>query len=255
MFSDFRTDPSLRRAADHLQVSGFQGTVYAVGDIHGCLAELLDLEALIEADAPRHPGPALVVHLGDYVDRGRDSAGVLDHLLAGKRDGVERVFLKGNHESMMLDFLGRPSQHHDWLRFGGLETLASYGIFAADLLDRHRLPGLLRRRIPDAHPDFMRRLPMSFRVNRCIFVHAGMRTDIPVEQQSEGDLLWSRPAKTDGFTGQPYIVVHGHTITAQPTLVGQRVSIDTGAYETGCLTAARINARGIEFIRTARRSG
>lgn len=226
-----------------LATSEWPTAIYAIGDVHGCLAELKRLEQVIYADGATLTGDKWIVMLGDYVDRGPDSAGVLDHLLSPAPPGYRRICLAGNHETLMLAFLEAPLSGSDWLRFGGDKTPQSYaineqsGYFDAQTLEQRRQ--ILHRHVPRRHVDFMASLPLYLRVGNTIFVHAGLRHGVPLEQQSERDLLWLRPGDDIPFEAG-IVVVHGHTPAATPTLSSWRIGIDTGAAMTGILTAVRL---------------
>lgn len=214
---------------------------YAIGDVHGRLDLLDRLHLAIEEDAATAPeSRKVLVHLGDYVDRGPDSAGVLDRLLEGALPGFEWIVLKGNHEDLMLRFLDDPGSGPLWMMNGGAETLRSYG-FDVDRRD----PGLdfrdLRDRfaaaLPAAHRDFLRSLSLTHREGDYLFVHAGIRPGVPLEQQVEEDLIWIRDEFLHCGQDHGYVVVHGHTPVAAPEVRFNRIGIDTGAVWSGVLTA------------------
>lgn len=249
MFDGLRRRSPAGSMGRHLKSERFRGTVYAVGDVHGCLRELMALEAVIAADRQRRPGPHLIIYLGDYVDRGPDSAGVLRHLREPSQPGAPaRIALLGNHEVMMAGFLADPRGNPGWLAAGGAETLRSYGIEPADAAEPRRLVGLLSSRIPAADRVFLTTRPLTCQVNRCLFVHAGFQVGVPVDQQSEQDLLWRHLDPADPLSGSPWVIVHGHSVQPEPMVVGQRIAIDTGAFRTGRLTAARIGPDGVGFL-------
>jgi serine/threonine protein phosphatase 1 len=251
MRSLFGTSAPAAPERPRLTAPEWPAAIYAIGDVHGCLAELKRLEQLIYADAAAPAGDKWIVMLGDYVDRGPDSAGVLDHLLSPVPPGYRRICLAGNHETMLLAFLEAPLAGSDWLRFGGIQTLQSYavdeqsGYFDAPTLEQRRQ--ILESHVPRRHVEFMRGLPLYLRVGNTVFVHAGLRHGVPLEQQSERDLLWLRPGDDAPFEAGT-VVVHGHTPTATPTLSPWRIGIDTGAAMTGILTAVRLTAQGEPVI-------
>ena len=228
--------------------------IYAIGDIHGCLRELEALERQIVTDAADIEGAKWIVTVGDYVDRGPRSDGVIDHLLAPPPQGFERICLAGNHEAMLLDYLANPTSEGAWLKYGGLETLASYGI------EPHRFIGLpkaqkraeLEAHIPQAHIAFMQALPVMLTLPDLVFVHAGLNPALPITAQSENDLLWIRePFLSDEDSDLPR-VVHGHTPGPEPIALPHRIGIDTGAFATGILTAARLRpGEPVRFLNTA----
>ena len=231
--------------------------LYAVGDIHGCLDALLELEDRISADARDVAGEKWIVHLGDYIDRGPRSAQVIDHLLAAPPVGFRRICLRGNHEAMMLAALADPANIEPWLALGGDRAMASYGIGAAQietLRRRSRTPRALRvlqAHIPDEHVTFLRELATVLRVPGYIFVHAGLRPGIAPSAQSEADMLWIRDEFID--TGHDFgaVVVHGHTPVHEPRVDEHRIGIDTGCFMTGRLTALRVDVGGsVRFIQS-----
>ena len=217
--------------------------VYAIGDVHGRLDLLLALEQLLHTDAAARPGRKWFVMLGDYVDRGPQSAAVLDHLLAPLPSGIERVCIAGNHVAAMLRFLQQPSRKSSWLGFGGIETLQSYGISetAVETASRSALRDLIHSHIPTEHSDFLARLPLLFTTPNYIFVHAGLRLGIPPEQQHPDDLLWIRNEPAMGYAEFQKVVLHGHTPTPDVVFGDHRISVDTGAYLTGRLSAVRLS--------------
>lgn len=229
--------------------------VYAIGDIHGEAGLLRQLLARLRADAARHAagGAVTVIFLGDYLDRGPDSRQVLDILTDNPFPGASLHFLRGNHEQALLDFLITPVEAQAWLRFGGIETLASYGVRASPgLSDPARLSGLaqeLAGRLPDTHLAFLRHTRLMTIVGDYAFVHAGIRPGVPLAAQQPDDLLWIR----DGFVDRPFrsdhAIVHGHTIVDEPLLTGNRIAIDTGAYATGVLTALALSGTDRRVLR------
>lgn len=225
-------------------------TVYAVGDIHG-EARLLDrLLGLIEADAQARSGRKLLIFLGDYIDRGPDSARVLDILLGPVPKGFERFHLCGNHEEMFLDFLDAPHAGHEWLQHGGIDTLASYGIALEDRrAGRPKLTSLIASHIPDDHLAALRSLPHLITYGDFAFAHAGIRPGVPLDQQSRQDLLWIREGFLDQNGTSGLTVVHGHTPGAAPVTAPGRICVDTGAFASGRLTAVRLHSdQKPEFI-------
>ena len=216
--------------------------LYAIGDVHGCLPQLLDMERQIAADAAGVAGDKWIVMLGDYVDRGPQSAGVVAHLLRPPPAGFRRFCLRGNHEQMMLDFLDDPDEHAYWLLEGGLDTLQSYAIGAgpALLADVHQIG----RHIPLDHLQFLRDLPLFLSLPGTAFVHAGIRPGRSLAEQTDEDLIWIRePFLSSELPGAPR-VVHGHTPGPEPVVTPYRVCLDTRCYLTGRLTAARIAEAG-----------
>jgi len=251
LFSNRRTVQPVG-ARERLRSTARPALVYAIGDVHGCLAELRQLERLIEADATEAVGEKWIVLLGDYIDRGPQSAQVIDHLLAPALQGFRRFTLAGNHEQMLLDFLAAPNESAEWLAYGGVETLASYGIDARDGGGRPAaLARALEAQMPRSHLEWLRQLPVSLETPGFFFAHAGIRPGRTLAEQEDGDLMWIREPFLGAATDAGTIVVHGHTPEAEPVLRTWRVGVDTAAFATGRLTSARIDASGeIRFLST-----
>lgn len=221
-------------------MSDWPAVVYAIGDVHGCVAQLRLLHDHIFADAADIAGEKLIVGLGDYVDRGVNSAGVIDFLSHPMPAGFRRVCLAGNHEVMILEHLAYPRADDPWLSFGGLETLISYGIdpsryIAAPIKER---ASLLQSHIPAQHIHFLQSLPLMLTLPGAVLVHAGIRPGVDLADQSEDDLLWMRERPEAGSDSP--LVIHGHTPAPQPVIHGKNIGIDTGAFATGILTAVRL---------------
>jgi serine/threonine protein phosphatase 1 len=196
-----------------------------------------------------------MIFLGDYVDRGPDSAGVIDDLLdPGLLQGVDVVFLKGNHEATVLEFLEDAEVGPAWATFGGAETLASYGVRAPSGPQEHnawedcRLA--FREAFPESHRRFMQELDLLVQRGDYLFVHAGVDPSRPLEAQNETEFLWIRDAFLESGKQMPWKVVHGHTPEEQPFHDRRRIGVDTGAYLTGRLTAARLSGKDVRFIST-----
>jgi len=226
--------------------------VYAVGDIHGCLIELDSLLATILNDAAGYDGERQLVFLGDYVDRGPDSRGVLDRLLAPPEDFDPRYIL-GNHDQTFLDFLENPSLFRDWRDFGGRETLMSYGVTPPRFDDEEaysQARDKLRSAMPQSHLDFLRSLQYSVTIGSYHFVHAGVRPGVPLDRQSPEDLLWIRDEFLLSNTDHGKMIVHGHTPMEEPVKLSNRISVDTGVYATGKLTAAVLEGAECRFLST-----
>lgn len=231
-----------RRARLRLDTDGV--AIYAVGDVHGCLDELLSLERAIVANGRDLPGRKLIIMLGDYIDRGPASSQVLDHLIAPPPAGFERICLAGNHEVMMLDYIDGRLGLGDWMSMGAASTLRSYGIDLERLVQVYRssrqIDEVIRKAIPAAHVAFMRSMPILVEAPRFIFVHAGIRPELDIDQQSDNDLVLIRSDFYEHASLLKKYVVHGHTPVAEPKLEGKRINIDTGAVFGGRLTALRI---------------
>lgn len=227
---------------------------YVVGDVHGRLDLLEDLLAKIHAELQHRPaGKVLLVFVGDLIDRGPASAQVLERLRTYKRLGIRTVFLLGNHEEVLLRILaGDASLITKWRWFGGSECLESYGIDPkrlANLPDDQALT-VVREAIPREHVKFLESFVDSCRFGDYLFVHAGIRPGVELEQQSQSDLRWIRQPFLLDDRDHGFVVVHGHTIASGPELLANRIGIDTGAYRTGVLTALAIEGRDRWFLDT-----
>ncbi|MCW5954590.1 MAG: serine/threonine protein phosphatase [Propionibacteriaceae bacterium] len=220
--------------------------VYAVGDVHGCLDQLVALEARIAEDALAFAGEKWLVTVGDHIDRGPQSAEVVAHVMGAAPAGFRRFALIGNHEQMLLDFLGNPAAHAYWLDQGGLDTLASYGVGLdyPPLRTSDALRRLLEERFPAEHRQFLETLPNCLALPGWLFVHAGIRPGIPLARQSDDDLIWIRaPFLTSQLTGG-LCVVHGHTPSRDIVATPHRICVDTHCYHTGRLSAVRVTPDG-----------
>lgn len=217
---------------------------YAVGDIHGRIDLLEHLLAKIHADLQRRPSrKTLLVFVGDLVDRGPSSAQVIERLRCYRRDGVQPVFLLGNHEEVLLRIIqGDSSVVDSWLKFGGLQCLQSYGVTLARIRRRtaEQVVELVRETMPKEHVEFLETFVDSCRFGDYLFVHAGIRPGIEIDHQSQADLRWIREPFLFDETDHGVIVVHGHTITDEVEERVNRIGIDTGAYRSGVLTALAI---------------
>lgn len=233
-------------------------TLYVIGDIHGQIGQLDRALSLVAADGG---SDAAIVFLGDYTDRGPDSRAVLDRLISARDAGRPWTFIKGNHDRMFLRFLTEGREHDSnigsglsWInrRLGGSATLASYGLPAGEGAmflhpanggretlssydiggDEHSLQELVMRSrdaVPDAHRDFLADLPLWHEAGELLFVHAGIRPGIPLEDQDEDDLIWIRDGWLDATETHPWLIVHGHTALDFPEHYGNRVNLDSGA--------------------------
>jgi serine/threonine protein phosphatase 1 len=216
---------------------------YAVGDIHGRLdlleGFLADLQRTAEA-AARDGKRVVVVFLGDYIDRGPGSAGVVERL-SRLRDGAgcEFVFLRGNHEQVLLDLVDEQENTTRWLNFGGQQTLASYGVAASAGQTVESLHALVQTAVPPHHVRFLRDTRLTAQVGDYFFVHAGLRPDRLVEEQSDSDLLWFRYYEDEAPVWD-HMVVHGHSPNSRPVVGRWRIAIDTEAHASGALTALRM---------------
>jgi len=232
--------------------------IYAIGDIHGHADTLDAMHRAIDADIDSNPpGEAVIVYLGDYVDRGPDSKGVIDRLIERQRSmrHARQIFLKGNHENGMLEFMKDPlGPRRDWLPWGAVEAMASYGIAINPAFDLDAqasdLCAALIDAVPQAHVNFLQSLTLFHEAGEYLFVHAGIRRGIPLARQTPQDLTFIRHGFLDDDNPHPWRVVHGHTITQdyKPDIRPNRINVDTGHYEGGPLTAAVIEGADVRFI-------
>ncbi|MGD9967393.1 MAG: metallophosphoesterase family protein [Hyphomonadaceae bacterium] len=227
---------------------------FAVGDIHGRADLLADMIQFLEARSvydTRLGGPPIVIFLGDYVDRGHDSAGVLELLSAGRPRHCECRFLRGNHEQSLIAFLDDPSANRGWLLQGGAETLLSYGVrppaFNSSQGDWLHAARELRDRIPALHHAFLNSLERYVEFGDYAFVHAGVDPARALKDQTDEALYWSREAFIASKRDFSHRIVHGHTPVDEPYADRRRIAIDTGAYASGILTAARFEAAEVTF--------
>ena len=226
--------------------------VYAIGDIHGRLDLLEKLWATIEKDSANTGLRKTVVFVGDYVDRGRHSKGVIDFLLRIKQEG-DVVCLRGNHDQAVLDFIADPKFYRTWKPFGAPETLLSYGIMPPrfdDDAEFEKARDEFAANCPQAHFDFLQSLPYSHEIGGYFFVHAGVRPGIPLKEQDPQDMLWIREDFLFSRTELEKVVVYGHTPVEQAGRRGHRLSVDTGAYATGRLSAAVLEGQDCRFLTT-----
>lgn len=224
--------------------------LYVIGDIHGCLDLLNRVIAAIETDVMRHGGDAITVTLGDYIDRGPDSRGVIERLI-GNPFPTPHVALKGNHEEFLERFLDDPEVAEHWRRLGGQETLHSYGVPVSGMMvgkDYPETAERLRAVLPAAHAEFLQALKLSFSHGRYFMCHAGVKPGVPLERQNARDLLWIREEFLNSTMNFGKIVVHGHTPVEAPDVRPNRINIDTGAFVTGLLTCVVLNADGHRFL-------
>ena len=225
--------------------------IYAVGDVHGCYRELLAAEAKVQADC-RAAGKAIVVYLGDYIDRGPNSSLVLDHLSRDDHhDGLVRIPLCGNHDDAFLNFIRDPASSMAWLEFGGDATLHSYGIDAAYTL-RHggpkSLATIMSDTIPRRHIAFLEDLPICLQTANYVFVHAGLKPGLPLDEQNDEDLMWIREPFLTSGPALSVTVIHGHTPVVDPQFGKNRIGIDTACFATGRLTVLKVSAEGTRLL-------
>ena len=217
---------------------------YAVGDIHGRLDLLEELLGKIHEDiARRKSRKILLVFVGDLIDRGPRSAEVVERLRTYEHPGIQTIFLLGNHEEVLLRILGGEADLiAKWRSFGGRECLASYGVDAGQLggLSETEALSVVRAAIPEEHVEFLESFDDSCRFGDYLFVHAGIRPGVEIDQQQQSDLRWIREPFLFDDTDHGFVVVHGHTIRPEVETRPNRIGIDTGAYRTGVLTALAV---------------
>lgn len=218
--------------------------VYAIGDVHGQLAELHRVLTLIEADGG---SDANIVFLGDYTDRGPDSRGVIDLLIEGQAQGRNWTCIKGNHDRMFTWFMQDPPRHEDYLpveltwlhpRLGGDTTLASYGVDFTPRTRMTKVHEMARAAVPQSHVAFLEGLPLTYETDALFFAHAGIRPGVPLADQTEEDLLWIRQEFHIDTRMHPKLIVHGHTPVDTATHYSNRINLDSGAGYGKPLTAA-----------------
>ena len=247
------------REEDQSSANSKEHLIYAIGDIHGRHDLLVDLIEKIRVDTVatlrRLSGnhKISIVFLGDYIDRGHQSREVLESLSALTFSGTELIFLKGNHEEAALNFLDGGAALIKWLDYGGKETLSSYGIEVPKNTEGKNLLALREKfadAIPDHHLAFLRGLKSYWISGEYLFVHAGIDPAKPLEAQTDKEFLWIRDPFLKSIRKLPYIVVHGHTPEEKPVWDGRRIGVDTGAYITRRLTAAKLYGGDVMFLST-----
>lgn len=209
--------------------------IYVIPDIHGHADKLANALELIERDGGKD---AQIVFLGDYIDRGPDSKGVLQTLIDGKESDRNWTFLKGNHDRFMEYFFSDPMRFdphflvgYDWFhkRLGGIETLGSYGVEVNEKRRYYDILSEARSVVPPAHLDFIRSLDLTHQQDNLLFVHAGIRPEVPLHDQNEQDLVWIRDEFHAYTKPHPWLVIHDHTVVDEPTHYGNRINLDAGA--------------------------
>jgi serine/threonine protein phosphatase 1 len=224
--------------------------IYAVGDVHGRADLLAETIERIDEDLERRPvAHAVEIYLGDYIDRGADSKGVID-LLAARVVQGNTVCLRGNHEELLERFLTDAGVLQGWIKLGGLQTLASYDIrpYANRAESPEALQARFREAFPPAHALFLKCLKPWVCCGDYLFVHAGIRPQVPLDQQSMHDLLWIRDEFLNSTHHHGKCIVHGHTPVRHPDLRHNRINIDTGAWQSGTLTCAVLEGASIQFL-------
>ena len=237
----------LRTSARLLNLEKFEGTVYVIGDVHGRLDLLLGLEALIFDDAKESKNEKLIIYIGDMIDRGPDSAGVLAHIRGAVPTGFLRLSLLGNHEHMLLRFV-HDTNEDMWLDFGGRETLMSYGVGEQETFNVK--PGttdmrlLLQRAIPREHLNFLQALPQAITLKHFILTHAGGNPAKPFSDQTKREMVWGVRGFMKARADYGREMVHGHFIVDEVCRADGKIAIDTGAYASGRLSAVKLEHDG-----------
>ncbi len=228
---------------------------YVVGDIHGRLDLLDQLLEQIHREIDANPdGEILLVFLGDLIDRGPSSAQVVERLRVYRHPGIRPVFILGNHEEVLLRILaGQTELIPSWLRFGGAQCLQSYGADpnAIGVMDHEAALAAIKQAVPDEHVAFLNRFVDTCRFGDYLFVHAGIRPGVELEQQRQTDLRWIREPFLRDLTDHGFVVVHGHTISRGIDEQPNRIGIDTGAYHSGILTALVIDGPDHRYLDTS----
>jgi len=226
-----------------------------IGDVHGRLDLLDRLLDTIHRELDNRPSrKTLMVFVGDLIDRGPSSAQVVERLRTYRRAGVRPLFLLGNHEEVLLRILaGDPLPIASWLKFGGAQCLASYGVDPATLVRNNdaEVIAAVREAIPASHVDFLNGFADTCRFGDYLFVHAGIRPGVELDLQAQSDLRWIREPFLLDDSDHGFVVVHGHTITRGVDERINRIGIDTGAYRSGLLTALAIEGERRWFLDTA----
>jgi serine/threonine protein phosphatase 1 len=229
--------------------------IYAIGDIHGRADLLETLGAKIDQDSDKErPKEVIEIYLGDYIDRGPDTPSVIDWLLKRQQDH-NVIFLRGNHELVLEEFLAGESAFKDWRQIGGYETLVSYGVdpfLLQGTLDDGEIQNELASLLPAEHRRFLNGLATAVDLGAYFFVHAGVRPGIPLDGQSEKDCLWIRDEFLDHEEEFGHIVVHGHSPVSTPEFLPNRINLDTAAYATGRLSCLKISEHGARLLESNR---
>ncbi len=240
--------------------------VYAIGDIHGFVDVLADVHDQIDKDRRERPCErAVIVYLGDYIDRGPDSKGVVDLLIARQKAAkdYEHVFLLGNHEDALFnEFMVDPFGHRqDWLQYGGADCVESYGVEIdrnlAYSVQAERIAEEMAMAMPQSHYDFYRDLKLYHLEHEYLFVHAGIRPNIDLEDQDKRDLTYTRAPFMTHEAYHDYYVVHGHTATSdkQADIRENRTNLDTGLYQGGPLSCGIFEAgEDVRLIQSFRKN-
>lgn len=238
--------------------------VYAIGDVHGHLLALERMHEAISLDLieSEYAGQVQIIYMGDYIDRGPDSKGVIDLLVGrlGRKDGIQKTFLQGNHEVAMLEFLREPESSNGlaWLQFGGVETLKSYGLeFEGDLpipSEYEVASKTLARVLPESHRSFLSALADAIEIGDYLFAHAGVNPKKSLSAQDPYELSFIREPFLSWNKPLAKMVVHGHSIAPEPEILPHRIGIDTGVYQPGGrLSAGVFEGKSVRFLQASPR--
>jgi serine/threonine protein phosphatase 1 len=258
MFENFfrpRTKAELMGEASEARLARIESgrRIYCIGDVHGRADLLGQVVDFIAKDLRDASGPTHTILLGDYIDRGPDSAAVLERLSKGEFP-TEFTALLGNHERMLLDFFERANVLETWRRQGALETLRSYGVPLADVIRGGKYAeaqAALRGTLPERHLTFLQGRPLAAQSRDYYFCHAGVRPHVALAQQKEEDLLWIRTPFLNFAGSFGKIVVHGHSRVRRPEIRANRINIDTGAFATGALSCLILEKNKLRIFSTS----
>lgn len=233
--------------------------IYAIGDVHGRADLLARMHERIAEDLAASPASTLLVHLGDYIDRGDDTRGVLDILCQADWPTDEAIHLRGNHEDLLLRFLEDASLGRAWLELGGDTTLSSYGVSMTPRVPPAQRFETIARDLagamPAAHVDFLHGCADRYVEGSYLFVHAGIRPGRRLDRQESRDLMWIRDEFLRSSRDHGHLVVHGHNVTAEPDQQANRIGIDTGACWSGVLTCLVLEGESQRFMQVRDQRG
>jgi len=224
--------------------------IFAIGDIHGCLNQLVFLQKKILNYPKFKKNEDLLVYLGDYIDRGPNSKGVINQAITLQKENIKSIFLMGNHEQVMIDFLfDKINNLRDWLRLGADQTFKSYDIEVAEFIKDgfedetiEKLRNVFLNQLTEKHIHFLKNLKLSYTLGKYLFVHAGINPEKSILEQNKSDFLWSRSNKFfDKNFKSEKIIIHGHTPEKEVINFPYRINIDTGCFFSGKLSCVCVN--------------
>lgn len=228
--------------------------LYCIGDIHGRNDLLLEIHEKIKQDVVGFSGRVVIVYVGDFIDRGMFSREVIEILKDNPFPDFDCIYLRGNHEQTLLDFLQEASVASSWLSYGGQATLVSYGVVVNKILTRREefieIQKSLRDKIPQSHLGFISKTRLSYEIGSYLFVHAGINPKYSLARQQPEDLMWIRDEFVRSNKNHEKIIVHGLTVTEEPELLPNRIGIDTGAYASGRLSCLVLQGEQQRIIQT-----